>query len=78
MFTASPKWRVELRAKIGHYRNRCLRIIIKLNQLTAYFSFWIQQYKRKLEKIASYMTQTGYTNGVVTYDVDKGTPECND
>ena len=23
VFTASPKWRVELRAKIGHYRNRC-------------------------------------------------------
>ena len=24
VFTASPKWRAELRAKIGHYRNRCL------------------------------------------------------
>ena len=23
VFTASPKWRVELRAKIDHYRNRC-------------------------------------------------------
>ena len=22
-FSASAKWRVELRAKIGHYRNRC-------------------------------------------------------
>ena len=24
VFTASPKWRVELWAKISHYRNRCL------------------------------------------------------
>ena len=24
VFTAPAKWRVELRAKIGHYRNRCL------------------------------------------------------
>ena len=28
VFTASPKWKVELRAKIGHYRNRCLHLII--------------------------------------------------
>ena len=25
VFTAPAKWRVELRAKIGHYRNRCFR-----------------------------------------------------
>ena len=27
VFTAPAKWRVELRAKIGHYRNRCLTIV---------------------------------------------------
>ena len=28
VFTASAKWRVELRAKIGHYRNRCFDYLI--------------------------------------------------
>ena len=27
VFTASAKWRVELRAKIGHYRNRCFVLL---------------------------------------------------
>ena len=26
VFTAPANWRVELRAKIGHYRNRCFRL----------------------------------------------------
>ena len=28
VFTASPKWRVELRAKICHYRNRCFTSVL--------------------------------------------------
>ena len=28
MFTALANWRVELRAKIGHYRNRCFLILL--------------------------------------------------
>ena len=31
VFTASAKWRLELRAKIGQYRNRCFNL--SLNEL---------------------------------------------
>ena len=31
VFTAPEKWRVELRAKTGHYRNRCFEIFFSPN-----------------------------------------------
>ena len=31
VFTASPRWKVELRAKIGHYRNRCFVFLVVAN-----------------------------------------------
>ena len=34
VFTAPEKWRVELRAKTGHYRNRCL--LNGYNAITVY------------------------------------------
>ena len=48
VFTAPAKWRVELRAKIGQYRNRCFttnldrigaRLSSKLNTNSLYFVF---------------------------------------
>ena len=40
VFTAPAKWRVELRAKIGHYRNRCLTTYI-WQVISLYFNFEI-------------------------------------
>ena len=46
-FTASAKWRVELRAKIGHYRNRCLQTLYSIEtkyKSTAAFSLYLNPY----------------------------------
>ena len=43
VFTATEKWRVELRAKTGHYRNRCFKRSYYMHKLkgkrNAYFDF---------------------------------------
>ena len=41
VFTAPAKWRVELRAKIGHYRNRCFKIFKEQKNKVVLIFSWI-------------------------------------
>ena len=59
LFRASAKWRVELRAKIGHYRNRCSAFfqgkIVNINQIVKTNSkvFFFFNFKYIIDEINS-------------------------
>ena len=36
VFTAPAKWRIELRAKLGQYRNRCFCIVVDDDLITIF------------------------------------------
>ena len=60
VFTASAKWRVELRAKIGQYRNRCFNTWYIYNVNMLFKIFW------KNTKLCEKYCQTQWSQAVLS------------
>ena len=46
VFTPPAKWRVDLRAKVGHYRNRFFVVFMSVTAVALYYGITLSQWRR--------------------------------